>query len=132
MIFSRFFWARIQYFYDMRLKGFIVRILKHIKKKICNFFFKIPAIYDDCWSTSELKDPRGWKHNCSNSCPKNNFVFLFIMNKSNKIRIRFQKYWMLINSCKFKAGVRIFTKKWSKTGHKSANFYYIKNPYVFY
>ena len=60
------------------------------------------------------------------------FLFLFIMNKSNKIRIRFKKYWILINWCKFKVEFRIFHKiKWSIIGHKSDNFYDIKKPISF-
>ena len=37
--------------------------------------------------------------------------FFFIMNKSNKIRIIFLKYCILINLCNFKVEVRIFQNK---------------------
>ena len=50
------------------------------------------------------------------------------MNKYNKIRIRFLKYWILINLYKFEVEIRIFHKKRSKTGHKLENFYDIKKP----
>ena len=58
--------------------------------------------------------------------------FLLIINKSNNIRFRFWKYWMVINLCKFKVEfeVRIFKKKkkLQRMGHKSDNFYDIKKP----
>ena len=39
---------------------------------------------------------------------------LFIRNKSNKIRIRFLKYWTLIDLFKFEVEVRLFYKKMVK------------------
>ena len=50
------------------------------------------------------------------------------MNKYNKIRIRFLKYWRLINLCKFKVDDRTFEEKTFETGHKSDNFYDIEKP----
>ena len=55
--------------------------------------------------------------------------FFYIMNKSNKIRIRFSKYWILINLCKLKSNFVFFKKKKiSKTGHRPDNFYDINKP----
>ena len=48
-----------------------------------------------------------------------------MMNKSKEIRIRFLKYW---NNVSLKSKYIFLTKKWSKTCHKSDNFYDFKKP----
>ena len=79
------------------------------KKKFRNFLFKIATIYDDGWEASGFEALCGWRHNCSNSYCKN--FFLLTINKSKETSIRFKKYWILINLCKFEVQVRIFYKK---------------------
>ena len=83
------------------------------------------AIYDNGWRSCELGVLRGSQHDCSNFCCKKKQKFLLIMNKFKEIRY-LQKYQILMNLCKFEVEVYIFyKKKWSKIGHKWANFYYI-------
>ena len=66
---------------------------------------------------------------CSNSCCKKKNFILLIINKSNKIRIIFLKYWMYWYIwVSLESEFVFFTTKSSKTGHKSDNFSDIKKP----
>ena len=70
-----------------------------------------------------------WLHAVILGVKKTKFFILLMMNKSNKIRIRFSKYWMYWYIwVSLKSKFVFFATKWSKTGHKSDNFSDIKKP----
>ena len=71
----------------MWLKAFLVDILVY-KKSFYNFFSKMAAIYDYGWRAFKLEVLRDSQYNWILAVKK----ILLIMNKYNKIHIRFLKY----------------------------------------
>ena len=68
-----------------------------------------------------------WKQELLQAVQKTYIFILLMMNKSNKIRIRFSKYlmyWYIWVNLKSK--FVFFTTKSSRTGHKKDNFYDIR------